>query len=84
LYRREYNNVYDTDYELVNIQNYISNILTPTNNQNEYLLTSNPISSNRFIYTLSNQLLTGTYRVSFRLYDDNTLIGEINRYIIVK
>ena len=84
LYRRKYDNVYDTDYELVDIGDYISDILSTTNNENEYLLTSNPTSSNRFIYNLESQLLTGTYRVAFRLYDDDTLIGELNRYIIVK
>jgi hypothetical protein len=28
--------------------------------------------------------MTGTYRLAFRLYDSNTMIGEINRYIVIK
>ena len=84
MYRRKYDGVYDTNYELVDLADYVSDELDTTNNTNEYLLTDNPIASNDFNLSMSDTLLTGTYRLSFRLYDENTLIGEIVRYIIVR
>ena len=84
LYRRDYDEVYDTDYLLVDFQAFVVDTLITTNNQYEYLLITDPPENSQFTITLKDQLLTGTYRVAFRLYDDDTMIGEINRYIIVK
>ena len=84
MYRREYDEVYDTDYELVDFADFISSNLTATSNTNEYLLVNNPASTNLVTLSMENSLQTGTYRLSFRLYDDNTMIGEVIRYIIVK
>ena len=84
MYRRKYVNIYDTEYELVDFQDYSAFDLTTTNNLKEYLLLSEPAANNGFTYLLKNELITGTYRLSFRLYDDDTMIGEINRYIIIK
>ena len=84
MYRREYNEVYDTDYELVDLADYLNQTLSSTSNENEYLLIENPSATNSFTLLMKNELLTGTYRLVFRLYDDDTKIGEIIRYIIVK
>ena len=84
LYRREYDTVYDTDYVLVDLGDYINSTLRTTNNQYEYLLKNSPSATENFIIPLNDTLLTGTYRLSFRLYDDNTQIGEIVRYIVIK
>lgn len=84
MYRRKYDTENDTRYELVDFQDYCSYTLTTTNNTKEYLLIVNPSATNGFTYQLEDELLTGTYRLSFRLYDDDTLIGEVNRYIIIK
>ena len=84
MYRRKYNTTYDTNYELVDFQDYSLYELTPTDNAKEYLLINGPSANNGFTYQLKNELLTGTYRLSFRLYDSDTMIGEVNRYIIVK
>lgn len=84
MYRRNYDEVYDTDYTLVDLQDFANQHLYPTSNTSEYLLISNPNANNEFTILLKNELLTGTYRLCFRLYDDNTQIGEIIRYIIIK
>jgi len=84
LYRREYDTPYDTDYELVDLADYVSQTLFATENENEYLLISNPSPTNNFTLPMEEELITGTYRISFRLYDGNTMIGEIIRYIIIK
>lgn len=84
MYRRKYDEVYDTNYELVDLQDFVSNELVTTNNLNEYLLMANPDNQNEFILPFKNELVSGTYKLSFRLYDENTQIGEIIRYIIIK
>ena len=84
MYRRAYDEVYDSNYELIDLQDFVTYDLTTTNNQYEYLLITNPSSSNEFTLTFKNELLTGTYRLCFRLYDEDTQIGEIIRYIIIK
>ena len=84
MYRREYDQIYDTDYELVDLQDYADVTLTTTNNPYEYLLTAHPSAINTHTILLKDELLTGTYRLSFRLYDSDTMIGEINRYIVIK
>lgn len=84
MYRRKYDQVYDTNYELVDLQDYASDALGTTTNAKEYILTYNPSATNNFTIHLNDNLLTGTYRLSFRLYDDSTYIGEVIRYIIIR
>ena len=84
MYRRKYDNVYDTNYEMVDFQDFVSNTLLGSNNLNEYIIDNNPISHKDYTYQFKESLLTGTYRISFRLYDGDTMIGEVYRYIIVK
>ena len=84
LYRRKYDEIYDTNYELVDLQDYIDQPLFSTNNLYEYLLIEDPYPTNDFVLLLKDELLTGTYRLVFRLYDNDTAIGEIIRYIVIK
>ena len=84
MYRREYDEIYDIDYELVDLQDYATTVLTPSNNPSEYILTNSPVAVNTKAIELESELITGTYRLSFRLYDNDTMIGEINRYIVIK
>jgi hypothetical protein len=84
LYRRGYNEIYDTGYQQVDLQDYVDQVLFPTNNEKEYLLISGPSPTNNFNIAMKQQLLSGTYRVVFSLYDNDTKIGEIIRYIIIK
>ena len=84
MYRRKYDEVYDTHYELVDFKDFVDFSPTETSGTNEYLITGAPLANNNYEYQLNSTLVTGTYRLSFRLYDEDTMIGEIVRYIIVK
>ena len=84
MYRRKYDEIYDTDYELVDFKNFANQTLGETSNEYEYMVMDDPAETFTLTYNVHNTLTTGTYRLSFRLYDDDTLIGEIIRYIIVK
>jgi hypothetical protein len=84
LYRRKYDQIYDTRYDLVDLADYVDQDLFTTNNPKEYLLISNPPANSSFNLAMKEELLTGTYRLIFRLYDNDVLIGDITRYIIIK
>ena len=86
MYRRKYtaNRPYETEYELADFQDFVAFDLTTTTVTKEYLITGAPLANNNYNYQLNSELLTGTYRLAFRLYDGDTMIGEIIRYIIVK
>ena len=72
------------DYEKVNLQDYVSNNLVTTNNENEYLVTSDPKNSQGYYITLKADLITGTYKLVFKLYDGETYVGEAYEYIVIK
>ena len=83
LFRRNYDQIYDTTYTQVNLLDYITNSL-PMKNENEYLLAEMPSAeSDKFLYLKSN-LKSGTYRFVFRLYDGDTFIGDCMEYVIIK
>lgn len=84
LYRRTYDNVYSTQYEEVDFQDYVTNVLTPTTNNLEYMIADPPVEHGTTFLNLKENLKTGTYQVSFRLYDDETMIGEVYQYFIVQ
>lgn len=84
LYRRKYDEIYDTNYELVDLKDYISNDLTSTNTDKMYLLISNPKKENSFTFTYKTNLKTGTYKLEFILYDNDTEIGSVDKYIVIK
>ncbi len=84
MYRRKYDLVYDTNYELVDLQDFVDQTIYGTTNTNEYLLVQTPYATNTVSLPFKDTLLTGTYQLSFRLYDGSTLIGEVIRYIIIK
>ena len=84
MYRRKYDTPYQTDYELVDLQDYATTVLTTSSNANEYVLTRSPVAVNTVTIELEDELITGTYRLSFRLYDNDTMIGDVNRYIVIK
>ena len=84
LYRRKYDNIYDTDYELVDLNDYVDQALFKTDNPCEYILIKDPNTINELNLLLKNNVKTGTYRLEFKLYDDNTYIGGTKNYIIIK
>ena len=84
MYRRKYDQIYDTDYVVVDFQDFVSSTLLASNNIYEYIIDTNPLAHKDYSFEFEDTLLTGTYKIAFRLYDGNTMIGEIYRYIIVK
>ena len=84
LYRRDYDNIYTSTYSLVNLADYVSNTLTATSTQNEYLVTDNLQETQNFNLMLKDNLVTGTYKVVFSLYDGENYIGNVEKMIIIK
>jgi hypothetical protein len=83
MYRRNYNEIYDTTYTQVDVGDYISSPLVHTTNQKEYYITQAPANIINISYDFKTNLTTGTYRLDFVLYDNNVEIGTVSRYIII-
>ena len=84
LYRRKYDTIYSSEYTLVDLQDYLTDELTLSNNPLEYLITSEPVNNYEVDVNTKNQLLTGTYKVEIKLYDGNVFIGKISKSFIIK
>lgn len=84
LLRRVYDTVYDTEYKLVDLKDYVDQILIGASNQFEYVVINNPNATNRLNLQMKSNLLSGTYKIDFCLYDGDVFIGKISRYIIIK
>ena len=48
------------------------------------MLIEGPRPTNQMELAMDTGLLTGTYRLVFKLYDNDTLIGDVIDYIIIK
>lgn len=84
LYRRKYDEIYSYKYEKVDLADYVSTELLHTNTENEYLVTDLVLSIQKFTLTLKEALKTGTYKIRFSLYDNDTLITFIDKPVIIK
>ncbi|MGM9879256.1 MAG: beta strand repeat-containing protein [Bacilli bacterium] len=84
LYRRDYSSIYSTNYELVNLKDYVTNDYQVTDNENEYLLSSSPVDNTEIFMYLKENLKTGTYKMTFSLYDSNSFIGKVEQNLIIK
>jgi hypothetical protein len=83
MYRRDYSEIYSSTYHEVDFADYFSTVLTSTDT-NEYMLTESPVSSLTYFLYMKDDLVSGTYKLELRLYDEDTFIGEVFRYIIIK
>ena len=52
-------------------------------NLNEYYISKIPTDEIDLNLSLKNNIITGTYRLDFILYDNNVEIGTISKYIII-
>ncbi len=84
LYRREYVEIYDTNYQLVDLRNYIDQNLFSTSREKEYLVVNNPSGDFQLSLFLKNGLLSGTYRLDIMLCENDVVIGKVSNYIIIK
>ena len=76
--------LYSYTYNLVDLNEYVENNLIATAIKNEYLVTDNPKSIQNLQLTLKSNLLQGTYKVIFTLYDGDRAIGDVEKMIIIK
>jgi hypothetical protein len=83
MYRRNYNSIDDTTYSVVDAADYFDS-LTATSVANEYLISSSPTEEFVKQLTYKTDLLSGTYKMEFKLYDDGAVIGNVIKYIIIK
>ena len=84
LLRRDYNEIYSNIYNLVDLKDYFTNDLSTTNREKVYMLFDTPQSTMSTVLYLKENLTSGTYRIVFGLYDNNTFIGDVHKYIIIK
>ena len=84
LYRRSYDDTYSNNYELVDLADYVQNYLSKTKRKKEYLVTTEPSNEMSFSYTLKENLVSGTYKLIYKLYDGDNFVGEAYEYIVIK
>ena len=84
LQRRNYNEIYSMTYETVNFTDYFSNQYDDGYKNMEYKIISAPVSENLLFLYFKENLVTGTYKLVFKLYDEDTYIGEAYEYFIIK
>ena len=84
MYRRDYTEEMTAEYHLVNAADYFDSPLLATIYENEYRIINRPTDQCSFTFTAKEGLLTGTYKLEFILYDSNSPIGSIEKYIIIK
>lgn len=84
LYRRDYQDVYSQNYTLVDLNDYIE---TPMSNEfveNEYVLTRSPANIQQHICQFKENLVSGTYKMTYKLYDGTTFVGDAYEYVVIK
>ena len=84
LYRRDYQDIYSQKYNIVNLQDYVTEILKSTKNKNEYIAIENLTPTSKHTFTFKQNLTTGTYKLVYKLYDGENYIGEAYEYIVIK
>ena len=47
-------------------------------------MVSNPQATNTITLEYKPEILNGTYKLEFMLYDSNSLIGTVEKYVIIK
>lgn len=83
LYRRNYDSINDLNYTKVDLLDYVTNSYTQLSDK-EYLLTDAPSSNTDLFMQLKDNLTTGTYRLTFSIYDGSNYIGQVYKYLIIK
>ena len=84
LYRRDYSEVFSQNYNLVDFADYVTTNLTATSREKEYRVTTNPLESVTYFFNLKENLVTGTYKLVYKLYDGDSYVGEAYEYMIIK
>ena len=81
--KRDITDIDSVTYTPVPFSNLFTNNLTAVN-ATEYELDMDNLNTKDFEFTLKNNLTSGTYRLVFKLYDNDQLIDDDVKYVIVK
>lgn len=84
LYRRNYDTPYSLNYDLVDIKDFINYNYIDTTVDKEYIMLEKALSENNIFMSFKDNLKTGTYRLTFSIYDNNEFIGNIYKYLLIK
>ena len=84
IYKRNTDNINSTVYQSVAFSTLFTNNYTSAGNGNEVILPVVEDDEEDFDFQLATNLTSGTYRVVFRLYDNNQLIDEDIKNVIVQ
>ena len=84
LYRRDYSDIYSERYNLVDFADYVKTYVSPTAREKEYVVSVKPAKEFNVAYVLKDNLVSGTYKLVYKLYDNNTYVGEAYEYIVIK
>lgn len=84
LYRRDYSEVISQKYNLVDLADYVTTNLISTGREKEYEISTSPLESVTYYLYLKENLVTGTYKLVYKLYDGDTYVGEAYEYLIIK
>ena len=84
LYRRDYSSIYSQKYELVDLADYINDVPSEIKNEKEYIISKEPTQTINYYSSFKSNLVTGTYKIVIRLYDDDEFIGQAYEYVIIK
>lgn len=84
LQRRNYTETYSMEYEVVDFKDYFTNQYDDGYKKNEYKIITAPTQENLLFLYFKENLVTGTYKIVFKLYDGNIYIGEAYEYFVIK
>jgi len=86
VYKRNIDDINSISYTEVNPDNIFAGIINSSNNPQTLYEKNIPIYSNNYKFNqiIKKDLESGTYKLEFKLYDNNHLIDSDNIYIIVK
>lgn len=83
--RRKYEEIFQKEYEVVDLNNYLRHSLRRVNDERyEYLLSEDFSGEMDLEFKLKDKLKTGTYQIVFSLYDGDNYIGEVYNYIVIR
>ena len=82
VYKRALTNASTVEYASVAFNTLFKTSLSPATGNEVYIQMGNQASKN-FDFQLQDNLTSGTYRVVFKLYDNNQLIDSDEQYVIV-
>ena len=83
IYKRDTTTIDSTQFSSVSFQSLFQNTL-PIVNGNEVSISMGDDMEKEFEFKLQSSLISGTYRIAFKLYDNNQLIDEEYKYVIVQ